>query len=142
MTDFARLRDKDNAVAYSYLLELEQRSAASDALYADFDAFLRLLDDPSSYVRTRGFRLCCVQAPWDKQNKLQANADVLLRLLGDEKPTVVRQCLAALHPVLLYKPAFGDALDTRLAALDLSKYKDSMRPLIEKDIAALRALYE
>ncbi|MEA5050976.1 MAG: SufBD protein [Oscillospiraceae bacterium] len=142
MTDFARLRGKGNAETYAYLLELERRSAAGDELYADFDAFLRLLEDPSSCVRTRGFRLCCAQAPWDRQNKLKANADVLLWRLGDEKPAVVRQCLAALRSVLLYKPELGEAIVARIAALDLSKYKDSMRPLIEKDIAALRALCE
>ena len=54
----------------------------------------------------------------------------------------MRQCLAALRSVLLYKPELGEAIVARIAALDLSKYKDSMRPLIEKDIAALRALCE
>ena len=60
-------------------------------------------------------------------------------MLDDEKPTVVRQCLAALHMVVLYQPGLADRIEAKLDAMDLSGYRDSMRPLIEKDIAELRS---
>ena len=61
-------------------------------------------------------------------------------MLEDDRPTAVRQCLAALPALLRWKPALSGAVEAKLAALDLSKYRDSMRPLIEKDIAALQEI--
>ena len=52
----------------------------------------------------------------------------------------LRQGLAALPALLRWKPALTGAVEAKLAALDLSKYRDSMRPLIEKDIAALQEI--
>jgi len=38
----------------------------------------------------------------------------MLALLHDDKPLVVRQCLAALHEVVLYRPELGGAIKTEL----------------------------
>ena len=35
--------------------------------------FINLLKNKSSFVRTRGFRLACVQAQRDVENKIQKN---------------------------------------------------------------------
>ena len=64
----------------------------------------------------------------------------LLSMLEDEKPTAVRQCLAALHQVVLYQPHLIEKIEEKLKAMDVSKYKDSMRPLVEKDVGALRKI--
>ena len=134
----AGLQNKNNNEAHQLLLQLESRSAETDELYAYFEDFLGLLKGKSSYVRTRGFRLICAQAQWDHENKIERNIDVLLSMLDDEKPTAVRQCLAALHNVVLYKPDLSETIEAKLDHLDLSKYKDSMSPLIQKDIDELR----
>lgn len=66
----------------------------------------------------------------------------MLALLHDDKPLVVRQCLAALHEVVLYRPELGGAIKTELETMDLSKYKDSMSPLIKKDMEELLTLID
>ena len=138
MNVIEKLTQKDNTAAYHSLLELEAISAESGALYGYFEDFLRLLSHRSSFVRIRGFRMCCAQAPWDSGNKLGRNLAELLTMLEDEKPAAVRQCLAALPVVTLYKPELCGEIAEKLENLDLTKYNDSMRPLIEKDIAQLK----
>lgn len=58
-------------------------------------------------------------------------------LLYDPKPTVVRQCLGALHEVILYRPEMIELIRDAVNNIDLSAYKDSMSPLIKKDMDAL-----
>ena len=58
----------------------------------------------------------------------------MLNVLDDEKLTIVRQCLASLNSLLLYKPDLSNKIESKLKNMDLSKYKDSMKPLIQKDI--------
>ena len=86
------LQDRDDKRAYELSKELIALSASSPELYVLFDDFLKLLSHKSSFVRTRGFALCCAQARWDKDGKLAAAMPELLTLLHYEKPTVVRQC--------------------------------------------------
>ncbi len=141
MNIVAGLQNKNNTEAYQLLLLLEKESAESDALYGNFEDFVGLLKNKSSFVRTRGFRLACAQARWDVEDKLAANMEMLLDMLDDEKPTAVRQCLEALQGVVRYKPQLVGDIEKRLDTMDLKKYKDSMRPLIVADMAALRELY-
>ena len=61
-------------------------------------------------------------------------------LRNDPKPTVVRQCLNALHEVVVFRPELSDKIENALAEMDVSKYKDSISPLILKDVEALRNL--
>ena len=49
----------------------------------------------------------------------------------------VRQALAALLDVTLYKRELWPAIRQRVEAIDLMHYKDSMAPLIEKDVQKL-----
>ena len=138
MDIIAGLQNKNDKEAHQLLLQLESRSAETDEVYAYFEDFVGLMKGKSSYVRTRGFRLICAQAQWDHENKIERNIDVLLSMLDDEKPTAIRQCLAALHNIVLYKPDLSETIEAKLDHLDLSKYKDSMSPLIQKDIDELR----
>jgi hypothetical protein len=55
---------------------------------------------------------------------------------------VVRQCLAALHEVVLYRPELGKEIKAELETIDLSKYKDGMSPLIKKDMDELLKLID
>lgn len=138
MDIIAGLQNKKDTEAHQLLLQLETQSADSDELYRYFEEFLELMKSKSSFVRTRGFRLACAQAKWDVDEKIEKNLDRLLSMLDDQKPTAVRQCLAALHIVMLYKPNLAERIGKKLDTIDLSKYKDSMRPLIQKDIEELR----
>lgn len=137
-----RLQDKDDKKAYAFARKIDAASAASDEYYPYFEDFLGLTGRRNSFVRTRGFILCCAQARWDSQGKLQEALPVLMRLLHDAKPTVVRQCLAALHEVALYRPELCEPILAEVKSIDLSEYKDSIAPLIKKDIDELMKVLE
>ena len=138
MDIIAGLQSKDNNEAYRLLLLLEQRSAESRELYGCLTDFIGLLKSKSSFVQVRGFRLACAQARWDTEKRLEQNLDALFAALYAAKPTAARQCLAALRNVLRWRPELAGKIEAGLDKIDLSKYKDSMRPLIEGDIQALR----
>ena len=71
---------------------------------------------------------------WDGDNHFDAILDDYLAHVTDEKPITARQCIKALAQVGLAKPQYIPKILSCLKNADLSKYKDSMRPLIEKDI--------
>ena len=136
------LQSKNSDEAYRLLLLLEEESERSDELYSSLNLFLPLLKDKSSLVRTRGFRLICAQARWDREGWIERHLNELLAELDDGKATAVRQCLAALHPVVLFQPELRPRIREKLDRLDLSKYKDSMIPLLLKDMNELRMMME
>ncbi|HHU24270.1 MAG: SufBD protein [Bacilli bacterium] len=131
------LQNKDDKKAYELFQEMAVQSAESDLYYPLFDDFVGLINHDSSYVRTRGFCMACAQSRWDEENKIKNNWDKLKTMLHDEKPIAVRQCLKALQEVVLFKPDLIDLIKEELAKIDLSKYKNTMSPLIKKDIEAL-----
>ena len=135
-----KLTDKNNKTAYEFAKQLGVESALSDQYLEMIPMFAELLQDKSSYVRTRAFVLICNQARWANNGQIEAVFDKMLLLLNDSKPTVVRQCLSALHEVVLFRSELSKNVAEALAEIDLSRYKDSMLPLIENDIAALRSL--
>lgn len=114
--------------------EIENSIDDSDLLYRYFDEIKNMLYNEKSYIKMRGFRIICKLSKWDKDNKTNNAIESLLNVLDDEKPTIVRQCLASLNSLLLYKPDLSNKIESKLKNMDLSKYKDSMKPLIQKDI--------
>lgn len=74
-------------------------------------------------------------AQWDTENRFDRVISDFLIHITDEKPITARQCVKALAQVGLAKPQYISRILSCLQTADLSKYKDSMRPLIEKDIA-------
>ena len=73
-----------------------------------------------------------------KKNRFDAIISDFLAHITDEKPITARharQCVKALAHVGLAKPQYISRILSCLKNADLSKYKDSMRPLLEKDIA-------
>ena len=93
--------------------------------------------DKAWAVRCRGFRLFCKQARWDGDGVIDRHLDRTLAILEDEKPTAVRQALAALLDMAPYKPELWPVIRQRVEAMDWNRYKDSMAPLIQKDIQRL-----
>ena len=136
------IQDKDNNKAYALSRDIAAKSAATNEYYSMFDDFAGLLTAKSSYVRTRGFALCCAQARWDEEGKLKNAFPAMLALLHDEKPTVVRQCIGALREVALYRPELCGDMKAELEAIDLTRYKESVSPLIGKDADELLKLLE
>ena len=131
------LTAKDTKQAYGALLELERLSEESDDLYPYTERFADMVSDRAWAVRCRSFRLFCKQARWDEGGVSDRHMDRALAILEDEKPTAVRQALTALLDVVPYKRALWPAIRARVEAMDLSRCKDSMEPLIRKDIQTL-----
>ena len=75
--------------------------------------------------------LLITQKP-QNENKI---IDKYLKHITDVKPITARQCIKALAQIGVAKPQYIPRILLCLHEADLSKYKDSMRPLIERDIA-------
>lgn len=134
------ITDADDKAAYKNTKKIASESEFSDKYYNNLAEFASLLDDKKSYVRVRAMILCCSQARWDTEGQLSFYLPRMLRLLHDEKPTVVRQSLNALKEVVVFRPELSDTIERELNRTDTPKYKDSMLELIRKDIAELSEL--
>lgn len=138
----AFLTDKDDRAAYEFTKQLAAASEFSPENYGHFDEFASLLSNEKSYVRTRAFILCCSQARWDTEGRIKKILPEMLPLLNDPKPTVSRQCLNAIKEVVVFRPELAEEIRKGLSEIDLSQYKDSMFPLIQKDIAEVVELLD
>ena len=137
-----RLKGADNKAAYEYARQIGAESAQSDKYLEMIPEFAGMLTDKSSYVRTRGFCLICDQARWANAGQIETVFDEMSTLLYDDKPTVVRQCLEALHEVAVYRPEMSDRLLRAVGKIEPGKYRDSMSTLIKKDMDALLKVLE
>lgn len=131
------LTGKDTVRGYELFIELTKELSKNNKYYGMIDRLIPLLKSNNAYVRIRSFCLLCYEARWDDENRLDDCIDEILMLLNDEKPVVVRKCIEALHELLIYKD-YSSKVEKALGSVDLSKYKDSMKPLIQKDIAELK----
>ena len=132
-----RLIDKDDKQAYEYAKKISIESAKINKYVDMIPDFASMLQDKNSFIRTRFFILICDQARWASNNQIENVFDQMKPLLNDPKPTVVRQCLNALHEVVLFRPEMCDVIKNTISSIDLSIYKDSMASLIKKDIDEL-----
>ena len=124
---------KDTKGSYALFLQLEQQAGEDPALIMEYPLYLEMLKSESSYIRVRGFRMLCAGAKWDTQGVIHGNLPRILAQLEDKKPTAVRQCLAALSSLVKGRPELTAQVCEAVAALNLSGYRDTMRPLLEKD---------
>lgn len=131
----ARLTLKDDKYACAFADKIISESQDTDEWYEYFDTFASLLNHPKSLVRNRVLYILAANAQWDEENRFDSILDDYLAHITDEKPITARQCIQALAQVGLAKPQYIEKILWNLRCADLSKYKDSMRPLIEKDIA-------
>ena len=129
------LTAKDNKYACALADKIISESRDTDEWYAYFDTFAELLDHPKSLVRNRAIYILAANAQWDDENRFDSILPDFLTHITDEKPITARQCIKALSQVGLAKPQHIPRILLALRDADLSKYKDSMRPLIERDIA-------
>ena len=131
----AMLTSKDDKYACAYAEKIISESQKTDAWYDYFDEFASLLSHPKSLVRNRALNILAANARWDDENKLDGIMDEYLSHITDEKPITARQCIKALAEVGMAKLKYVPRISEALRSADLSQYKDSMRPLIEKDIS-------
>ena len=130
-----KLTVKDDKYACAFADKIITESRESDEWYEYFDDFASLLNHQKSLVRNRALNILAANAQWDEENRFDKVISAFLEHITDEKPITARQCINALVQVGAAKPQYIPAILLSLRSADLSKYKDSMRPLIEKDIA-------
>lgn len=130
----AGLTTKDDKYACAIADKIISESQDSDEWYECFNAFASLLTHPKSLVRNRVLNILAANAQWDDENRFDAILDDYLVHITDEKPITARQCIKALAQVGMAKPQYIPRILSSFHGADLSKYKDSMRPLIEKDM--------
>lgn len=130
------LLGKDHNQAYRIFQQLEQWSREDSEVYFFFDRFAEMMEAENSYVRNRGLLLIAANARWDEDNKIDEIIDEYVRHITDVKPITARQCVKALPEIARYKPDLEDVILKALTYADVSRYADSMRPLVEKDIQA------
>lgn len=135
------LRCPNNREAYRALQSLQEASDLGDAVYAHIDAFIEMMRDSNSYVRTRGLTLIACNAKWDDAEKIDGIIDEYLDHMTDDKPITARQCIKSLPKLAEAKPHLIPRIASSLRHADTSAYADSMRPLVQNDIRdALLAL--
>ena len=130
----AKLTAKDDKYSCAIADKIISESQDSDEWYVYFDTFASLLNHPKSLVRNRVLHILAANAQWDDENRFDTILDNYLAHITDEKPITARQCIKALAQVGIAKPQYIPRILFCFRSADLSKYKDSMRPLIEKDM--------
>lgn len=136
----AELTSKNDRYAWALTEKILAESQETDQWYDCFADFASLLSHPKALVRNRGFSLLAANVQWDDENRFDAYIAEFLSHITDEKPISARQCIQALAQIGREKPRYIPLILTVLHNADLSKYKDSMRPLIEKDMAEVERL--
>lgn len=129
------LTSKDSKNACAFAEKIAEESIFTDKWYEYFDLFASLLNHKNSFVRNRAFLVLSANAKWDKNDKFSFVLPEFISHITDEKPISARQCIKALEQIAEYKPQYKDRILSALNNADLREYKDSMRPLLEKDIA-------
>ena len=131
----AKLTAKDDKYACAVADQIISESQDTDDWYEYFDSFAFLLNHPKSLVRNRVLYILAANAQWDDENRFDAIPDDYLSHVTDEKTITARQCIKALRQIGMAKPQYIPRILARFRNTDLSKYKDSVRPLIEQDMA-------
>ena len=130
-----KLTSKDDKYACAIADRIISESQNNSKWYEYFDDFASLINHPKSLVRNRVLYIIAANAQWDYENRFDVILSEYLSHITDVKPITARQCIKALVQVGKAKPQYIPIIINHLHSADLSKYKDSMRPLIEKDIA-------
>ena len=131
----AKLTGKDDRFACALADRIIAESRETDTWYEYFNAFASMLDHSKSLVRNRALTILAALAQWDDENRFDRILPEFLTHITDAKPITVRQCVKALAEVGAAKPQYIPQILAALEEADFSEYKDSMRPLIQQDVA-------
>lgn len=129
-----KLTSKNDKEACDFAGKIISESQKSNIWYKYFEDFISLLDHPNSFVRNRVIYIIAANVRWDDNDKFDVVLTDFLSHITDEKPITARQCVKSLVEIGESKPKYIPTIIFSLKSVDLLKYKDSMRPLIEKDI--------
>lgn len=129
---FEILTGKANSDVYQAFQNLEKQVIESNNMYMYMDDLVQLLEE-KTYTRFRAFKLICELSRYDVDGKINQNIDILLSVFDDHRGTVVRQSIKVVPMLIKNKPELKDFIVNKLNHLDLTKYKDTLQPLIEKD---------
>lgn len=132
--DLNLLTSKNDQSACAYAEKILAESRETDVWYDAFDDFAALLEHPKSLVRNRALHILAANAQWDEEDRFDRILPEYLSHITDEKPITARQCVQSLTELGRARPRLIPEILSALQSADLSQYKDSMRPLIEKDI--------
>lgn len=135
MDIIAKLTSKDDKYACAIADKIISESKETDEWYEYFDDFASLINHPKSLVRNRVLYILAANVQWDDEKRFDLIISDFLFHITDEKPITARQCIKALRQIGQTKRQYIPMILSALRSADLSKYKDSMRPLIERDIA-------
>lgn len=128
------LYSKDANIGYEAMKILQEASEKSNIVYKYMDNFFQMLSDSNSYIRTRALVLIAANAKWDTDYKIDEVIDLYLQHITDKKPIISRQCIKMLPTIAKYKSELKEDIIFALRRADVSFYKESMRPLVYKDI--------
>lgn len=132
-----KLTSKNQGTACSFAEKILNESLISNRWYGYFDVFAALLNHKNSFVRNRVLYILSANSQWDVENHFDSILPEFLIHVTDEKPITARQCVKSLALIGKFKPQYIPQILDTVRNADLSKYKDTMRPLIERDIAEL-----
>lgn len=139
-TMLAALTGKNDKFACELTGKIIQESRESEEWYDYFQDFVPLLRHPKSLVRNRALTILASNAQWDTENRFDQLLSECLSHITDEKPITARVCIQTLPELAQAKPQYIPAILRALEEAELSKYKDSMRSLIEKDIQEVKRI--
>lgn len=130
---YCSLTMADDTDACAKAAEIVRECSISDKWLPYFDVFASLLSHKKSLVRNRGVAIIASLSRWDKEGKTEAILPEFFSLLSDPKPITVRKTIEALGVMGELRKDLVPSIVAALSSMDASSYKDSMRPLIEKD---------
>lgn len=134
----SELTSKNDKYACAIADKIISESKETDKWYEYFDDFAVLLSHTKSLVRNRAFCILAANIKWDDENRFDVYLEEYLSHITDEKPISARQCIKSLAQIGKSKDKYIPSILEAFQNADLSKYKDSMRPLIEKDIEEVK----
>ncbi len=129
------LYQKDSGKAYESLKVLLQKSREASRVYSFMDDFIQMMEHENSYLRNRGIQLIAANARWDEDNKIDEVIDKYLKHIMDEKPITARQCIQVIPELAQYKKELRADIVEGLKCAKPNRYRESMIPLVQKDIA-------
>jgi len=130
------LTGRDNTLAYDCFKRLIGLSETSNEVYANFGAFVEMMESDNSYIRTRGLLLIAANARWDEDCRVDEIIDAYLKHLQDAKPITARQCIQAVAQIAKAKPDLRRDVALALRQVNPLRYQSTMQPLIRGDVAA------
>lgn len=125
---------KDDNIRFQTFLLLQNRSLFFDDVYPYWDILQNKLKSDNSYQRSIGMLLIAENVKWDMQSKIEDTIDDFLKLLNDEKPITIRQCIQSLGKIASSKSSLNNKIASRLISFNFMTVKETMRKSILLDI--------